>query len=248
MSVTDLILGVYRVDKQILGLRGRLNSAEGFLKEQTRQRDALVAQIQTLDNDAKRQRAKAGELESQIKSIDERIAKLRSTMDTSQTNREYKALLTEVNTLKAERDRIESEALDFMGKSEEQAKQSQAYREKLAQQEKLRDVASSDRDARHTEIKDKLEQLVAERSKLALEVPNGELAMYEQLFRHREEDAMASIQEIDRKRHEYACGACMMALPFDAVNRLVARGSVTTCTSCGVLLYVEREMVEIVRR
>lgn len=248
MSVTDLLLGVYNVDKQIVGLRSRLDAAENFLAEQTRQRDAIVKEVTTLSDNAKQLKAKARETEGHIKSIDERIEKLREQMNSSQTNREYKALLTEVNTLKVDRDKIETESLDHLNKADEHLGRVEKLKVNLAEREKLREVAAGDRDARDKEIRTKLDELHNERKRLAGEVPTSELEAYERLFKQREEDAMAGVIEIDRKRHEFACGLCMMAIPLDSVNRLVARGAITTCSSCGTLLYVEQMIVEAVKK
>ena len=248
MSVTDLLLSVYNVDKQIVGLRSRLDAAETFLAEQTRQRDAIVKEITSLTDSTKQLKAKSRETELHIKSIDERIEKLREQMNNSQTNREYKALLTEVNTLKTDRDKIETESLEHLNKADESLARVETLKGQLSEREKLREVAASDRDARHKEIKTKLDELTEERKRLASEVPASELEAYERLFKQREEDAMAGVIEIDRKRHEFACVLCMMAIPLDSVNRLVARGALTNCSSCGTLLYVEDVIVEAVKK
>ena len=49
-----------------------------------------------------------------------------------------------------------------------------------------------------------------------------------------DEDAMASIEVLDKRRHEISCTACMMTLPVETLNSLLT-GSLTNCPSCGCL-------------
>ena len=66
---------------------------------------------------------------------------------------------------------------------------------KRAEREKVRAVASDDRDRKAAEIKDRLAQLTAERAKLAAEVPGSAMATLELLVSQRGDDAMAPIEE-----------------------------------------------------
>ena len=119
MNVTESLLRLYRVDRQLAGLKGRLTSAQRFL-------DGQLAQVAALDvkhDDAHKRllklKAEAGERDVEIASLDERITMLRERMNSASTNKEYKALLTEVNTHKAERGHIEDDALKLMARIEE---------------------------------------------------------------------------------------------------------------------------------
>ncbi len=106
---------------------------------------------------------------------------------------------------------------------------------------KVRQVAADDRDKRAAEIKDRVAELQDERKKLAAEVPASAMAMYTELVRQRDEEAMAPLEEQDRRRHEYNCGSCMMAVPVETVSALLSHGSLTRCSSCGCILYIETE-------
>ena len=63
----------------------------------------------------------------------------------------------------------------------------------------------------------------------------------------RGEEAMGAIEIVDRKRHEYHCGSCMMALPMETVNGLLSSGRLTRCSSCQCIMYLTREDEERLR-
>jgi predicted nucleic acid-binding Zn-ribbon protein len=105
-------------------------------------------------------------------------------------------------------------------------------------------VAKTDRDQRELEIKDKVETLKAQRVLLAAEVPADILKDYERVFEQRGEDAVAFIEMQSRKDMDFTCGGCMMHIPADTINGLLATGRITRCSSCRCYLYVTDELTK----
>jgi predicted nucleic acid-binding Zn-ribbon protein len=247
MNVTAKLLSVFLVDKQFRGLRSRLAAAERFLAEQNKLIEQLDAKKASLDAQVRQITATASNFEGEMKRLDARMATIREQMDSAQTNKEYKAFLTEVNTIKAERDRQETSALEHMGKVEDLKKQLDDIIKQRTEREKVQAVAVSDRDQRSAEIKDRLTELQTQRDALAKELPKDTLVVFERLVQTRGDEAMAHIEEVDRKRHEYHCGSCMMALPIEAVNGLLVSGRLTRCASCQCILYISEELTKSMR-
>lgn len=239
MSVTEKLLKVYRVDQQITGLQSRLRAAERFLAEQEQQLQTLTQRQTAIAGQLRQASAVAADAEGEIGRLDERINELRERMNTASTSREYKAMLAEVNTLKEQRAAHETRALGMMEKAEAMRGETTQLDDAAKERERVRGVALAERDERAGEIKGKLEELKAERRSLASEVPAGALSTYEALVKRLEDEAMAPIEVQDRKRHEYTCGACMMSLPVETMSTLLGSGDLTTCVSCGCILYLD---------
>jgi len=79
--------------------------------------------------------------------VEAKIEKLRQQMNSVRSNKEYSALLVEVNTFKVEKDKLEEEALLAMGKVEGVAADLTALEAQVAEQAKLAKVAGT-----HAEI------------------------------------------------------------------------------------------------
>lgn len=243
MTVTEKLLRLFRVDEQLDGLQSRLRAAQKFLDEQSRQGDTLAAQLKTQQAGLKQAQAQALEQESQAKAFDARIEKLRDQMNSAKTNKEYQAFLVEINTIKADKDEVEKSALELMTKADELKKQVDDLEAKLAERQRVRSVAATERDQREHEIRDRLNELRAERAKLALEVPKDALAVYEELLIKRGgQDVMAPVEEQDRKRHEITCGSCMMSVPVETLSTLLTGNKLIRCVSCGCILYMDKEL------
>jgi uncharacterized protein len=248
MSVTEKLLRVFRVDQQLRGLQSRLRAAERFLDEQVRQLQQIDSRRDTLGVQLKQLQAAAADNEGEMKRLDARIETLREQMNNAKTNKEYKAFLTEVNTLKADRSQYETAALEQMTKIDELRKQIESLEADRGEREKVRGVAHDDKSKRADEIKDRLAELQSERDRLVQEVPPDALKAYDAMVKQRGDEAMAPIEELDRRRHEYTCSACQMALPMETLANLLrpsaSNAPLTRCTSCGSILYLEAEAAE----
>ncbi|MDX2148330.1 MAG: hypothetical protein SFZ23_12485 [Planctomycetota bacterium] len=239
MNVTARLVKLFQVEKQLRGLKSRLGAAEQFLTDQLRQLEEIDARRSTLEAQLKQASASAANAEGETKRIDARMETIRKQMNDAKTNKEYKAFLSEVNTLKEERDKHETTALEQMAKVDGLRKQLDDLASQRAERERVRGVADADRSKRAEEIRERLAELSEERKRLAADVPETALKALERLVTTKGEDAMAPIEEQDRKRMEYTCGACMMSLPIESLNGLLTHGNLTRCVSCSSILYIE---------
>lgn len=244
MTVTDKLLKVFQIDQQITGLESRLRAAERFLGEQTKQLSSIETKKAAAERQLKQLAATVADAEGEMARLDERIAELRSRMDESKTNKEYKALLSEVNTLKEQRSEHETKAIEMMEESDALKAQLEELASQTSERERVKTVAAGDRDKRAEEIKDKLDALRAERETLASDVPPAAMGVYSELTTRIDEEPMAPIEIADRRRHEYHCGSCMMSLPMETMSALLSHGQLTQCVSCQVILYLDEKARE----
>lgn len=248
MSETAKLLKVFLVDKQLSGLTARLRAAERFLGEQTSQLGQLESRKQTIELQLKQLGASVANQEGEMARLDARMEQLRTQMNSAQTNREYKAFLTEINTIKADRSKIETVALEQMAQVDALKAQGAAIDGELAERKRVKTVAADDKVKRADEIRDKVESLQKEREQLAAEVPSQVMAMYASLFHRLQEEAMAAVEVQDRKRHEFTCGSCMMSIPVEIVNRLMTHGTITRCVSCQCILYMDQAATDAMQQ
>lgn len=244
MDVTSQLLKLFNVEKQIRGIKGRLTSAEKFLAEQDKQLAALDAKKAALDGQLKQITVGSKTAEGEAARLDARMSAIKAQMDTAQTNKEYKAFLTEHNTLKVEKDKHETQVLEAMSKMDEIKKQVGELEVQRGEREKVRGVASTDKDTKAKEIQTRLNELLAERETARAGVAAEPLSVFEKLLASRGEDAMAAIEELDRRHYEFTCGSCQRTLTMDIVNVLLSTGRLTRCTNCGCILYVEKELAQ----
>ncbi|MEM1107399.1 MAG: C4-type zinc ribbon domain-containing protein [Planctomycetota bacterium] len=245
MSVQEQLRELFVIDQQVRGLRSRVDAASRRLNAQRNKLEQLQRQAAELNEQHLKAKASAGNLEADSKGVDERIEKVRQTMSGVRSNKEYSALLVEVNTLKGEKDVVETKALEQLSKVEEIEALTEEVNAKVEAQAKL--VAGAEKEVKdgEAEIADQLGDLESERDAAAEPIDPETLSLYQKLNEDTDGEALGEIEEQDRRRMEYTCGACFMSLPIQVVNAtLTATDKPVICSSCGRILFAKAELKE----
>lgn len=240
MTVTAQLRKVFETDKLIRGLTGRLDGAERFLAEQLKQQRDVDGKHTAAQTALRQLKAQHANLEAEAGAHQQRMDKLREQMNAAKNNKEYSAFLTELNTLKTAKDEVEKKQLELMEQIEKSEEAFKAIEAARAERSVIVEKAKADRASREAEIKDRLAELKTQRAEQAKAAPADALKILEDLLAKRGEDAMAKVEEINRRAHEWSCGACMMALTVQTINAIAA-GRLTRCSNCQCILYSEDE-------
>ena len=245
MSVQDQLRALFTLDQQIRGLRSRVDAATRRLAVQQSRLEQQQQQTSELHDQLQHARAAAADQANDNQTLSDRIEKIRKTMANVRSNKEYSALLVEVNTLKIQKDKLETQELEQMARVEELEARHAEMQQKAQEQQQLVDTAQQEVQEGQSEIADQLEALEKERDAAADPIDPETLARYRKLADDYEGEALAEIEEQDRRRMEYTCGACFMSLPIQVVNAtLTSKDKPVTCSSCNRILYATNELKE----
>ena len=242
MALVESLLNLHRVDSQVRGLRGRLSQAERYLAAQDKQLGDLMRQHQELQQRRRQLQANVANCELELKTADARLEKLRNDLNSAVTTKQHQAVLAEMNTSKTKRGQIEDRMLADLEQIEKLAEQFGSLETQVAERTKIRDRARSELDERQNDVGTRLTELETERQQAAALLPENVVALFEKLAEDFDGEAMAPIEEIDRRNREYACGECHMHLPFEQFSQLSGQDDVVVrCPSCTRILYVREE-------
>ena len=242
MSLGENLINLFHVEGQVRGLRSRLDSAERYVIAQTGLLDTLGEQREELSARRRQVQATIGNLEMESAAATERIEKLRNELNGSTTNKQYTAVLTELNTAKLGQTEIDDRILNDMELVEQNTEQLEALNHNIEERQKVKAAAESELATRHEEVGSRLAEVEAEREGAAAAVPSMELKIFNELADAYEGEAMAQIEEIDLRRREYVCGSCNISLPFESVASLLGSSDLMVrCTACGRILYLNEE-------
>ncbi len=205
-----------RLPREIAAVHAAVNEA----------REAVESSKARLDIARKSQRVKETDLE------DNRVKrqKFEGQLYQVKTNKEYSAVLSEIEEVKQEKARIEEEILGFMEQQELAAadvkdaearfktREAEGRSEETTLTQKLRGVEAD------------LAVVRSERGQLARELPPLVLADYDKILRHRG----VAIVEVTKPNF---CGGCHVTMTPQRLQELRQQSTLLHCESCGRYLY-----------
>jgi predicted nucleic acid-binding Zn-ribbon protein len=240
MPLIDNLLTLFKVDRQVRSLRSRVESAEIYVNVQKKQMDSI--QFERTENEQQQLQRKANisNSETETGSIDSRIEHLRDELKQAVNDKQYSALLAEVNTLKERRKAFEDEMLIEMGSLEELEQTANLITQRSQEREKVLQIAIKDLQIRKSEIAEQLSELETERTAAAAVIPEEILMDFDEIADDYDGESMAAIEIIDKKRKEYSCTSCSLHLPLETITTLMGnKDTVVKCGSCDRILYLE---------
>ena len=206
-----------RLPKEIAAIHAAVEEAKK-LAETTKTR---------LDGARKDQRAKEKDLEV----VQAKRVKNEARLYEVKTNKEYSAVLIEIEEIKQEKARMEEEVLVLMEAQERltgdireaEARFKQRASEGRGQEATLKEQLRG--------IETDLAAVRTERKELAAQLPAPILADYDRILRARAGLALVPVAKPN------FCGACRMTITPQRLQELRAQSSLIPCESCGRYLY-----------
>ncbi len=243
MGPTNVALvKLFRADQELRAAQGRLDAASRSVRVQERRIADLNENLTLLQSQLREQQARAGQLDLDIKAREARIEKFRAQQQNATNHKEYQAFLTEINTEKIDKAKVEDEMLKVMEiveslqpRIKDLTAQIEAERAKLASTEQQLG-------AKLAELQSEVGQREVAREETAKGVPARAMDTFDRLAERFDGEAMAAIGKPYSRREEYVCTACNMSLVADIYNRLHARDDMVFCPNCLRLLYIPDDL------
>ena len=174
-------------------------------------------------------------LELDVEAKQALITKYANQQLQTRKNEEYRALAHEIETCKADINKIEDQEIELMEQGEVAAKQVVAAQAEAAAAKKLVDDQIGNLDVREDNLKKELAQLEASRGDLASAVDESACGRYDRLMKSKGGAVVVGIQH-------GVCGGCHMKLPAQVMVTCKAEQEIATCSNCGRILYYTRDM------
>lgn len=191
--------------------------------------DSAKLRVKQIESDRKR-------LELDVEAKKSQIEKYANQQLQTRKNEEYRALAHEIETCKADINRIEDQEIVLMEEAEQaQQNVAQASREADAAKKLVEDQIGQ-LGEREKNLRKELAELESNREQLAAAVDEVARARYDRLLKHKGEHVIVGVEH-------GVCGGCHMKLPAQILVMCQQHQELVTCTNCGRILYHTRDMV-----
>jgi predicted nucleic acid-binding Zn-ribbon protein len=198
--------------------------------------DELAAEVEEAAQANRTAETEISDLREKVKHFQEQIALVRN-------QREYGALLQEIDGAKQQINTFEEQAITALETQEE------ANARLVDEQEGFKDLdtryaAELEKwEAQKPEVAEKAESLRSRIAILRERLPEQILAHFERVVSHRDGQGLAAVHEVVRGKGPkmWHCGACNYRVRPQAVVAIQAQGSIELCDSCKRILYFAEE-------
>jgi uncharacterized protein len=237
-AILDALHRLQEVELQVAEIRQRIDRKHRAVTAQEKRISELDTKIRNKEAALRTDQIEADRLDLDVKSAEAQIAKLRQALNAAKTNKEYSAVLTQLNTTKADNSKVEERELAIFNQLEAKRKDLEASREeRAAETARLMELKSAAQ-AVEDECRSRLDQFLQERERAAEEVPAKVLEVFNRVAKANDGEAMARLARTNPRRGEYACQGCNMSVTIEQVNAILSRDEAILCNTCGRILYV----------
>jgi len=167
----------------------------------------------------------------------QKVEKLKTRSSEIKNNKEYQALLKEIEDAEQENKAIEDDILGLMEKIDAAAGQITAAEQRAKEEADEIQVEQKQHEAAFAKLEDELKAVEAERQKSIARIPKQVLTQYQRLL-----DTKAGIA-IAEARGE-SCSGCYMSIPPQVYVNVKKNESIITCPNCSRILYFKETIVQ----
>ena len=221
----------------------RLDSIPDWMTELHEEHTTQKAEIDAVEAEGTEAEQARREAEAALADAEEHQKRYQEQLGGVSTQREYGALLKEIDTAKSKASESEQAAIEAV-ESKEQAdvklgELREAFREL---DERYHAELKKWEDEKPTVVKT-LKELTSRAEELRDSVPRNFLVLFDRIFKHGNGEALSKVQKISVARGNpmWHCEACSYNVRPQVVVQIRDKGSLNQCDSCKRILYLEDE-------
>jgi len=233
-SQLSSLLKLQAVDSEIYALKEEKESKPQefkLLQDAFEAKKAGLAALEKQLLDLQKQRKDA---ELELASKEEGTKKLQTQLYTLKTNKEYQAMLSQIQDSKADASLVEDKILQIFDQADKVKKEVDQEKQRLVEEEKVFNAQKKTMDDRIKAIDDRLSQLDAQRNQVIPEIDPKILVQYDRILASRDGLAIVGVKN-------NSCLGCNMFVPPQVINLIRMYEKIITCEICNRILYVEDE-------
>jgi predicted nucleic acid-binding Zn-ribbon protein len=230
------LIKLQSVENRLRAVKAKLARCRRNVIIQENQVRNLQNALQTKKEEIQLTKIQSDRLELELKTRDETIAKLRASLNAAKTNKEYAAVLTQLNTTKADNSKIESQILELMKDIEAEEAECKEIQTQIDEQKQKLEQIRKEAEGLATKYEAEIEQVQKEWDQAAQSVREAPLQIFRRVAETYDGEALAVIEQHEGKTEAYSCGGCFMGITAETVNLLMTKDDLIRCPNCTRIL------------
>lgn len=229
-----ILIQLQAIDTQIYALKDEkeLKPKEiRALQDSFEEKKQKLAALEKASLDLQKQKKEA---ELELAAKEEGTKKLQAQLYQLKTNKEYQAMLQQIEDSKADASVIEDKILESLEKIDKVKSDIEQEKQRLKEEERVFFEQKKKVEDKIKEIDEQLARLEAQRKQSLSDIDKKILSQYERILTNREWLAIVSVKN-------NSCQGCNMHVPPQVINLIRMYERIITCEVCNRILYTEDE-------
>ncbi|HEV2851435.1 MAG TPA: C4-type zinc ribbon domain-containing protein [Thermoanaerobaculia bacterium] len=222
----------------------RLHGIPDWMRELHDEHEKRKAEIQALEASAEETAKQRRTAEGAVQDAQEKLKKYQQQINKVSTQREYGALLQEIDTVKGQITSQEEQAFSSLERHEQAQKDLAALRESFREIEERYAAEQTRWEAEKPGIAHQVADFKTRIADLKAKLPRPLVSQFERILDRYPTGAVAPVRPIERpgqKQREWHCVACNYRVRPQVVVEIRNGNSLVQCESCKRILFFEEE-------
>ena len=230
------LIKLQSVENRLRAVKAKLTRCRRNVIIQENQVRSLQNALEAKKEEIQLTKVQSDRLELELKTRDEAIVKLRGFLNAAKTNKEYAAVLTQLNTTKADNSKIENQILELMKDIEADEAECQDIQNRIDEQKQKLEQTRKEAELLTTKYEVEIKKIQGEWGQVAQTVPPDPLEIFKRVAETYDGEALAMIDQQEGKTEAYSCGGCFMGITAESVNLLLTKDDIIRCPNCTRIL------------
>jgi hypothetical protein len=237
--VLDGLIKLQSVENRLRAVKSKLARCRRNVIFQEGELRSLRSAFEAKKEEIKLTRIQTDRLELELKGNDVYIAKMRAALNLAKTNKDYSAILTELNVSKADNSKVETQVLDLMKNIETDEAACQQIQQQIEEQKNKLDEIRRQSETHAGEYQGQITEIQVEWDKAAKGIPPAVLEFFNRVAETYDGEALAIAGKQEEHVDAFSCGGCFMGLPAETINQLMTKDEIIRCSNCTRILVLK---------
>lgn len=235
MSHLETIVELQSAVSELRDVEARLGGIPDWMRELHDEHARRKAEIDRLDGELETTARERRTAEAAIADAQERQKKYQQQIGMVSTQREYGALLKEIDTVKGQIGKLEEEALAALDRHEKAKQGGEEERGKFAELDARYQAELARWEAEKPAVAERADALRARIAELRAQVPRQVAGVFDRVLARHGGQGLAPVR---KSGANYSCGACNYRVRPQVVVEIRNTGNLVQCDACKRILFV----------
>jgi predicted nucleic acid-binding Zn-ribbon protein len=220
----------------------RLHGIPDWMRDLHDEHVARKAEIDALEQAVEEAAKERRTAEAVTQDAQEKLKKYQQQINRVSTQREYGALLQEIDTVKTQIAGSEELALSALDRHDTAQRELAEKREGFRELDGRYAAELARWESEKPEIAKRVDELSTRLADLRTRLPRGVLSLFERILERHAGTALAAVRPIERpggKQREWHCSACNYRVRPQVVVEIRNTGNLVQCDSCKRILFID---------